>query len=1080
MQSQTTLTKKLCCTVSGAALLMLAPSLQAKAYASAWPLGMPLASVAAAPNGLTASVLPAQNSSSPKIVGVVTDSNTGEPLVGATIKVAGTNDGTTTDVDGRFEIRASKGATLEVSYLGYTSKKIKVTDVKVLTITLSDQAQMLEGAVITAFGTAQKKETVTGSIQTVRPTDLKVPATSLSTAFAGRLSGVIAYQRSGEPGNNGANFFVRGVSTMSKATSPLIVMDGVEISQGDLNAIDPEIIESFSVLKDATATAMYGTRGANGVLIIKTKSGADLDRPVIGVRVESWVNTPTKVPKTVDGVTFMRMYNEAVRNQMSGDLLYSDDKINGTMQGLNPYVYPNVDWYKELFKSATWNQRANFNVRGGTSKITYFMNINASHETSMLKDVSSKYFSYDNATSYMKYAFQNNVDFNISKNSKLSLHLNVQLTNMHGMLTNKNGGGVEDVFKAIMGTNPVDFPITYPKQDVKWYRWGGLLAGNYNPVNPVAEASAGYRDDFSSTVVANINYDQKLDFITKGLSFKTLFSFKNWTLNNKYRVQNYNRYQLTDYAANPSVEGGYDFTTKPIANPEKYILENHFYTKGDRRYYFQTYLDYNRAFGDHTLSGMLLFNIDEYNSNVNSDLLSSLPKRRMGLAARLSYDYKYRYMVEVNAGYNGSESFAKGHRWGFFPSISLGWNVSEEPFFEPLKNTVKQLKLRASYGLVGNDQVGAQGEELQRFAYQTIIELNNSPGFTSGYGGQSRERKGFVYKRFENNKLTWEVGRKLNVGFDLNVMDIKLTVDAFREIRSNIFQKRAAIPSYYGTAATAVYGNLAKVKNWGFDLAADYGKNITKDLSVEFRGTFTFARNKVLEYDDPVATRPALRQVGRSLNTYFGYVADGLYIDDADIANSAKSTLGNIAIAPGDVKYVDQPDQNGEYDNKIDANDRVQLGYPHVPEIIYGFGPSISYKKWDFSFFFQGQANVSLMMKDFEPFGTQSKNNVLQWIADDYWGKDNQNPNARYPRLTKYNNRNNMQESTYWLRNAAFLRLKSLEVGYKFKFGRVYASATNLANFSAFKLWDPEMGGGAGMSYPLQRTFNIGLQLTFK
>ena len=989
--------------------------------------------------------------------------------------MAGTNDGTTTDVDGRFEIRASKGATLEVSYLGYTSKKIKVTDVKVLTITLSDQAQMLEGAVITAFGTAQKKETVTGSIQTVRPTDLKVPATSLSTAFAGRLSGVIAYQRSGEPGNNGANFFVRGVSTMSGATSPLIVMDGVEISQGDLNAIDPEIIESFSVLKDATATAMYGTRGANGVLIIKTKSGADLDRPVIGVRVESWVNTPTKVPKTVDGVTFMRMYNEAVRNQMSGDLLYSDDKINGTMQGLNPYVYPNVDWYNELFKSATWNQRANFNVRGGTSKITYFMNINASHETSMLKDVSSKYFSYDNATSYMKYAFQNNVDFNISKNSKLSLHLNVQLTNMHGMLTNKKGDGIEDVFKAIMGTNPVDFPITYPKQGEEWYRWGGLLAGNYNPVNPVAEARAGYRDDFSSTVVANINFDQKLDFITKGLSFKTLFSFKNWTLNNKYRVQRYNRYQLTDYAANPSADGGYDFTTKPIANPEKYILENHFYTKGDRRYYFQTYLDYNRAFGDHTLSGMLLFNIDEYNLNVNSDLLSSLPKRRMGLAARLSYDYKYRYMVEVNAGYNGSESFAKGHRWGFFPSISLGWNVSEEPFFEPLKNTVKQLKLRASYGLVGNDQV-----KDQRFAYQAIVELGKTEGFTSGYGSQTRERKGPVFKRFENNNLTWEVGHKLNVGFDLNVMDIKLTVDAFREIRSNIFQQKGSIPNYFGTASTVIYGNLAKVKNWGIDLAADYGKNITKDLSVEFRGTFTFARNKVLEYDEAADTRPALRQVGRSLNTYMGYVANGLYIDDADIANSAKSTIGNIAIAPGDVKYVDQPDQNGEYDNKIDANDRVQLGYPHVPEIIYGFGPSISYKKWDFSFFFQGQANVSLMMKDFEPFGTQSKKNVLQWIADDYWGKDNQNPNARYPRLTKYNNHNNMQESTYWLRNAAFLRLKSLEVGYKFKFGRVYASATNLANFSAFKLWDPEMGDGAGMSYPLQRTFNIGLQLTFK
>lgn len=1079
MQSQTTLKRKLCCAVSGATLVMFAPMLQTEAFASKLLLGLPLTSVTTTPPSELASVLkPANNSSTPKIVGVVTDSNTGEPLVGATVKLVGTTDGTTTDVDGRFEIRASKGATLEVSYLGYTTKKIKVTDVKVMSITLSDHAQMLEGTVITAFGTGQKKETVTGSIQTVRPSDLKVPATSLSTAFAGRLSGVIAYQRSGEPGNNGANFFVRGVSTMSGATSPLIIMDGVEISQGDLNAIDPEIIESFSVLKDATATAMYGTRGANGVLIIKTKSGADMDHPVIGLRVESWINTPTKVPKIVDGVTFMRMYNEAVTSQNLADPLYSDDKIQGTIEGRNPYVYPNVDWYHELFKSATWNQRANFNVRGGTSKITYFMNINASHETSMLRDVSSRYFSYDNGTSYMKYAFQNNVDFNISKASKLSLHLNVQLTNMHGMLTNKDGGGTKNVFDAIMGANPVDFPIMYPSAGDDWYRWGGLLAGSSNPSNPMADATTGYRDDFSSTVVANLNYDQKLDFITKGLSFKALFSFKNWTSNNKFRVQNYNRYQLTDYAANPTAEGGYDMTVEPIGGtPEKYLLNNYFHTSGDRRYYFQAYVDYNRTFGDHTLSGMALFNIDEYNSNVNSsdNFLASLPKRRMGLAARLSYDYKYRYMIEVNAGYNGSESFAKGHRWGFFPSVSLGWNVSEEPFFASLKNTIQQLKLRASYGLVGNDQVGAE-----RFAYQAIVELNKSPEFTTGYGSQSRRLSGPIFKRFENTNLTWEVGHKLNVGFDINVMDIKLTVDAFREIRDHIFQKKGSIPNYFGTAKSEIYGNLAKVKNWGVDLAVDYGKNITKDLSVEFRGTFTFARNKVLEYDEAADTRPALRTVGKHLNGLWGYVADGLYIDEADIANSPKSTLGNIAIAPGDVKYVDQPDQNGEYDGKIDGNDRVQLGYPSVPEIVYGFGPSIAYKKWDLSFFFQGQANVSLMMSGFEPFGTQTKRNVLQWIADDYWGKDNQNPNARFPRLTKYNNNNNMQASTHWLRNAAFLRLKTIEVGYKFKFGRVYATASNLVNFSAFKLWDPEMGGGAGMSYPLQRTFNIGLQLTFK
>ena len=1076
MQLSKALATSLHCAVYGAVLSLFAPTLQQTATAGGIPTSANVNRIASGSNASKTPGSPAPVQKTFKIVGVVTDSKTGDPLVGATIKLLGTSVGAVTDVDGRFEIQAAKRSTLEVSYLGYTTKKIKLSDVKVLSITLSDDVQTLEGAVITAFGTTQKKETVTGSIQTVRPADLKVPATNLSTAFAGRLSGVIAYQRSGEPGNNGANFFVRGISTMSGATSPLIVMDGVEISHADLNAIDPEIIESFSVLKDATATAMYGTRGANGVLIIKTKSGADLDHPIIGLRVENWINTPTKRPRTVDGVTFMRMYNEAVTNQQSGDVLYSEDKINGTIKKLNPYVYPNVDWYKEIFKEVTWNQRANFNVRGGTAKITYFMNINASHETSMLRDVSGKYFSYHNGTSYMKYAFQNNVDFHLSKTATLALHLNVQMNNMHGMLVNDKGDGLKKVFDGIMGANPVDFPIMYPKGNDEWYHWGSLQAGNYNPDNPMALATTGYRDVFESTVVANLNYDQKLDFITKGLSFKALFSFKNWTKNHKYRVQNYNRYQLTDYAANGAAEGGYDMTIKPIGVPQKYLLNNYFGTSGDRRYYFQAFLDYNRRFGDHNVGGMILFNIDEYNSNVNFDFLSSLPKRRMGFAARASYDYKSRYLLELNAGYNGSESFAKGHRWGFFPSVSLGWNVGEEAFFEPIKKFVQQLKLRGSYGLVGNDQV-----EKARFAYQAIVNLTGSPSYTTGYGGQGRTLSGPAFNRFENPNLTWEVGHKLNVGIDLRLFDaLNITVDAFQEIRDHIFQAKGSIPNYFGTAATTIYGNLAKVKNWGIDLATNYGKKINDNWSVEFRGTFTFARNKVLEYDEAADTRPALRQVGRSLNTYLGYVADGLYIDEADIAHSPKSTLGNIAIAPGDVKYKDQPDQNGEYDGKIDANDRVPIGRPYIPEIVYGFGPSISYKKWDLSFFFQGQANVSLMMSDFEPFGTQSKRNVLQWIADDYWSKDNQNPNARYPRLTKYNNHNNMQASTYWLRNAAFLRLKNLEVGYKFKFGRIYASATNIVTFSGFKLWDPEMGGGAGMSYPLQRTFNIGLQLTFK
>lgn len=1010
-----------------------------------------------------------------KVVGVVTDSKNGDAIPGASVLVKGSKRGVTTDLEGKFELTVNPSDILVVSFISYTTKEIKVGNQKVMSITLSDEAQTLDEVVVTAFGTGQKKESITGSIQSIRPAELKVPASNLSTAFAGRLSGVIAYQRSGEPGSNGADFFVRGVATMSGATSPLIILDGVEISKADLNSLDPEVIESFSVLKDATASAMYGTRGANGVLIIKTKSGQDLEKPVIGVRVETYVNTPINRPRTVDGVSFMRLYNEAVTNQGTGDVLYTDEKINGTLNNLNPYVYPNVDWYGEIFKDATWNQKANFNVRGGTSKITYFMNINVNHETGMLQNSSKRYFSYNNNIDYMKYAFQNNVDFHLSKTSTLALHLNVQLNDMHGPLVDSDGGGTGAIFNAIMGTNPVDFPIMYPQGSDKWYHWGGIQAGNFNPVNPMAAATMGYKDSFESTVVANINWDQKLDFIAKGLSFKALVSFKNWTYNHKYRVQGYNRYQMTDHVVNE--DGTIDLTQTSIGDATNHQLDSFFGTNGDRRFYVQGYFDYNRSFGDHNVSGMLLYNQDELNYNVNSDFRASLPKRRMGLAFRATYDYNRRYMLEVNAGYNGSESFAKGHRWGFFPSVSAGWNISEEKFWEPLKEVVSNFKIRGSYGLVGNDQVGSE-----RFAYMPIINLNGSPGYTTGYGNATQSYSGPTFSRFENQDLTWEVGRKLNVGTEIQLFNsLNLTMDAFQEIRSNIFQAKGSVPNYLGTAGTTIYGNFAKVKNWGFDMSLDYNKQINKDWTIQFRSTFTFARNRVLEYDEAADTRPALRQVGRRLNTYLGYIADGLYKDQADIQNNpSQSGLANITIAPGDVKFLDQPDANGDYDGKIDSNDRVEIGHPTIPEIVYGFGPSVTWKKWDFSLFFQGQANVSLMMSGFEPFGTQSKNNVLRWIADDYWSKDNQNPDAKYPRLTKSNNNNNMQTSTYWLRNAAFLKLRTAEIGYSFKIARIYVSGNNLCTFSPFKLWDPEMGGGKGMSYPLQRTFNIGVQVTFK
>ena len=1021
-------------------------------------------------SGIDASGIPVTDESTivlqnRKVEGVVVD-ETGEPIIGVNVRIKGNSTlGAITDYDGKFVINASEKDILILSYIGYKTQEVKVGNQKSLRIKMKEDSETLGEVVVTAFGTGQKKESIVGSIQTVRPNDLKVPSANLSNSFAGRLSGVIAYQRSGQPGSNGSDFYIRGISTLSGMTSPLIILDGVEVSSSDLDALDPEIIEGFSILKDATATAMYGTRGANGVMIVTTKSGADLEKP-------------TRVPSFVDGYRYMELYNEAVTNEGTGNILYTNEQIENTRNGVNPYIWPNVDWYGALFKDLAFNQKANFNIRGGTKKITYFMNVGANHETGMLKNEASKYFSYKNNIDLMKYTFQNNIDFHMSKTSTISLHLNVQLND----LTQPNTS-VGDLYGAVMNSNPVDFPIAYPADGVNnWIYWGAYAGGNdQGAVNPMASLTNGYTDIFESTVMANIDFEQKLDFLLKGLRFKALFSYKNYNKTTTSRSQGINRYTLTGYTQN--ADGTYNLNISPFgsSNPSKPVLSTTSSVSGDRRIYFQSYVDYMNKFGDHNVSGMLLWNIDQYDNNAPSGLVASLPRRKMGFAGRLSYDYANRYMLEVNAGYNGSENFAKGHKWGFFPSVAVGWNVSQESFFEPLKDVVSSLKLRASYGLVGNDQLLDSSGGLIRFIYMSDITLqSDNAGFTTG-DKQQVSLKGPVYTRYQNNDLTWEVGEKLNVGLDMQLFNsVNVTVDAFREIRRDIFQQRYSIPNYLGTASTAVYGNLAKVKNYGFDLSLDYGKQINKDLAIQFKGTFTFARNEILEYDEAPGVRPSLSNIGKKLNTIYGYVTDGLYIDQADIANSATSTLGNIAIAPGDIKYVDQPDRDGNYDGKITSDDRVAMGYPTVPEIVYGFGPSISYKNWDFSFFFQGVANTSLMMSGFAPFGTQYNRNVLSWISDDYWSPTNQNPNAAYPRLTKNDNNHNTQSSDYWLRNGAFLKLKNAEIGYTWKKVRFYVSGANLLTFSPFDLWDPEMGGGKGLSYPTQRTFNLGLQLSFK
>ena len=1011
-----------------------------------------------------------------KVTGQVVDEN-GETVIGASVVLkSNPKVGAVTDADGKFTLTVSNTKdVLVVSYLGYQSQEVPMKGKTIFSITLKEDAKQLGDVVVTAFGATQKKETVVGSVQQVKPESLRVPSASISSSFAGRLSGVIATQSSGQPGANGSDFYIRGIATISGAKSPLIVMDGMEISQDDLNHLDPDVIESFSILKDASATAMYGSRGANGVLIITTKSGQDLDRPKISFRVEANVTMPTSKPKFVDGARFMELYNEAVTSQGTGSTLYTAEQIANTRNHVNGQVFPDVNWYKEMFKNASYNQKANMNVRGGTNKIVYFMNLNVSHETGMLRNRSKEFYSFNNNIDYMRYAFQNNIDFNMSKSSKISLHLYAGLDNMHGPLAGSNdiSGSLNDIYSQMVNSNPVLFPIQYDNEGDEWVHWGYRQLANGGNFNPMARLVSGYQDSFASTITANLNFDQKLDFITKGLGFHLMFSFKNWSKSTTFRSLNFNHYELKSYTQNE--DGTFSYVQTPKGDPSKPVLSNSGQNAGDRRYYAQAYFDYNRSFGDHTVTGMLLWNINQYSSNMYStDVLASLPQRKIGFAARATYDYKHRYLIEFNAGYNGSEQFAKGHQWGFFPSVGLGYNISEEKFWEPIKSVVSNFKIRGTYGLVGNDQYG-----YERFIYRENVTLTGNGGFTTGLPGNYVTYSGPGWNRLRNENVSWEVGHKLDLGFDMQLFNaLDITFDWFRERRSNIFQQKESIPNYLGTANTKIYGNLAEVVNQGFDMAVNYSKRINQDLSIQFQGTFTYNNNHISVYDEAPGTRPAMKKQGKNVNTVLGYVANGLYIDKADIKNNPTSTLGNIAIAPGDIKYVDQPDRDGNYDGRITDDDKVPLGVS-VPKIIYGFGPSIGYKNWDFSVFFQGRGNVALMLSNIAPFGNSYRRGVLEFIDKDHWSPDNQNPNAKYPRLTENDNSHNTQSSSYWLRNGRFLKLKNAEIGYSLKNMRFYVNGTNLLTISPFKEWDPEMGGGNYTTkYPTQMTLNVGVQLT--
>ena len=991
------------------------------------------------------------------VTGTVVDAENGDPVIGATVVVKGQKDGVITDLDGNFTIAISGSkAQLEFSYIGYRKKTVDVGDLGVINVKMESDNQLLSEVVVVGAGT-QKKVSVTGSITSVKGLELKAPSSSLTTSFAGKLAGVISMTSTGEPGA-ASEFYIRGVSTFGGRATPLILLDDVEISTADLNNIPAETIESFSILKDASATAIYCARGANGVMLITTKTGKENEKTRINVTVENSFNKPMNFPDFVNGATWMEMYNEAQLTRNPGATpKYSQLDIDNTRNQVNPYIYPDVQWKDVIFKNMNMNQRANVNISGGGSKASYYMSLQANHDTGLLD--TKKVYSYNNNINNWGYNFQNNISYKITSTTKIDLHMNAQIRNKKGP-----NYSTSDLFAQMLYCNPINFPVTFPAQPGDTHiRFGNAIwTGSSVRTNPYAYMLSSFKEYNENTLNTSLKINQKLDFVTKGLSVQAMVNWKNWASSSYNRTIEPYYYGIKGGSYNPSNPTDYEIERLGTSGTD-YLKTSDISKASDQTFYLDARVNYDRQFNLHHVTGMLMYMRREYRSSV-------LPERNQGFSGRFTYDYGQRYLVELNFGYNGTERLAKKERFEFFPAVSLGWVISNEKFFEPMTKYIDNLKIRGSYGLVGSDETGLSAGA-QHFLYIDQVSLNNI-GFTTGVD-MNYTLYGPLVTNYAVVNGGWERVKKLDIGIDLELFrQLTITADYFNEKRYNILLHREAWPESLGYYTAKPWSNKGKVDNWGIELSVNWRKEFTKDLYVDFRGNFTYTENKYVNLDEPVYPYVWKTSTGKPLSRTTGYIAQGLFSSQEEIDNSPTQNLGST-VKPGDIKYRDV---NG--DGKIDGSDQVMISpYGTTPRIQYGLGMNVTYKKFDFGVFFNGSAKRTIMISGISPFG-QSDYNVMQFIADDYWSESNPNPNAKYPRLglTSSQTANNTVASTYWMRNGNFIRFKTLELGYKFKYGRVYLNGDNIAVFSPFKLWDPELSWNA---YPLQRTFNIGVQLNF-
>ena len=874
------------------------------------------------------------------ITGVVRDSDTNEPIIGASVWLKNSSVGAVTDIDGKYSITIEGvGGVLEFSYIGMKKQEIAIIDQKSINVTLQPDTEVLDEVVVVGYG-SQKKESVVGAISTLDIKKLKVPGASISNVLAGQLSGVVAMTRSGEPGkNSAADFYIRGVSSFKGTSTPLVLVDGIE---RDLDLVDTDDIASFSILKDASASAVYGVRGANGVILITTKKGEE-GKPAINVRTEFGFTSPTKRPKMLDSARWAELYNEA-----SSTKYYSDEVMQKYREHSDPDLYPDVDWFDALFDDMAENQRVNLSITGGGDIVKYYVSGSFYNESSIYKNAGNIY-GYDSSINYNKFNFRANIDLNLTK----STVLNVNLANIYEKSFGPGfGDNDNDIWGYTFNASPNAFPIEYSDGKLS----GPSTDSGFNPWNMLVHS--GYREQFWNSAQALVGVTQDIGKLWKpleGLTANLKFSWDAWntTLQRRSKTPTFYHARGRDDQGNLIYDDNNgDGEWDPVHTGSE-SLGFAIGRSGTMTRYLEGSLNYNRLFAEkHRVGALLLYNQKIHTNTQAGSGDAALPYKNQGLAGRVTYAFKDTYFAEVNVGYNGSENFARGHRFGFFPAAAIGWMMSNEKWFEPITNTVDMLKLKASYGKVGNDDIGGQ----RRWVYESSIVGggNWQYGQSANQGGD-----GIRIGEVENLNASWEEALKLNVGIEFSLFNkVKVQADYFREERTGIFLQRAGLPAIVGIS-TIPYVNIGETLNQGFDSNIEYSQKIG-NVYVTARGNFTYNRNKLKNNDEPDWEYKYQNRIGKPFGSGgsmqpFGLVALGLFQSQEEIDNSPVQSFGEYRV--GDIKYQDI---NG--DGVINSQDQIAIGYTNLPEIMYGFGATAQWKNWDFNVFFQGAARTSFFL----------------------------------------------------------------------------------------------------------------------